>query len=96
MIGKKENDKQNPNNYRPISVTSCLGKVMERIITNRLHKFCEENKILAYQQSGFRKHRGTKDNIVFLTQKICETFKKKCVVSSLIYQKLSTKSGKMV
>jgi hypothetical protein len=50
MIDKKDSDKTNPNNYRPISVTSCLGKTLERIIANRLFKFCEEKNIIAYQQ----------------------------------------------
>ena len=50
MINKKDSDKTNPNNYRPISVTSCLGKTLERIIANRLFKFCEEKNIIAYQQ----------------------------------------------
>ena len=77
MIGKKDNEKQNPNNYRPISVTSCIGKILERILNTRFYEFCEKNNVLAYQQSGFRKHRGTKDNIIFLTQKIIETFNRK-------------------
>ena len=29
MIPKKDNDKTDSNNYRPISVTSCLGKIFE-------------------------------------------------------------------
>ena len=32
MINKKEDDLDNPNNYRPISLTKCIGKLMEKII----------------------------------------------------------------
>ena len=51
MIDKKDSDKTNPNNYRLISVTSCLGKTLESIIANRLFKFCEEKNIIAYEVS---------------------------------------------
>ncbi len=39
----KKADKQNKENYRPISLLSCLGKVMERIIYNELYEYCESN-----------------------------------------------------
>lgn len=58
-----------PNNYRPISVSSCLGKLLERIINSRLYKFLEEINILAQEQSGFRRNRRTTDNIFFFIQK---------------------------
>ena len=37
MIPKKPEEKADPTNYRPISVTSCLGKILERVICNRLY-----------------------------------------------------------
>ena len=33
----------NPSSYRPISLTSIIGKLMERIITNRLEGYVETN-----------------------------------------------------
>jgi len=74
MIPKKDNDTSNPSNYRPISVTSCLGKLLERLVCLRLVTFLESNNIISKYQSGFRRHRSTKDNLLFLTQKICESF----------------------
>ena len=85
MINKKDSNKQDPNNYRPISVSSCLGKILERIMNNRLYKICEENGLLTYQQSGFRKSRGVKDNLTFLTQKIAETFIRKKKMCCLFF-----------
>ena len=79
------NEKTDPANYRPISVTSCCGKVLERIINTRLYKFCEHNNFLSFQQSGFRKHRGVKDNLTFLTQKILETFNRKKKMCCLFF-----------
>jgi hypothetical protein len=77
MIPKKDDDKSNPNNYRPISVTSCLGKILEKVMAKRLYSFLESNKLLVNTQSGFRKHRRTADNLFFLTQKVAESFNRK-------------------
>jgi hypothetical protein len=44
----------NPSSYRPISLTSIIGKLMERIITSRLEGFVETNDILDEEQEGFR------------------------------------------
>ena len=76
MIPKNEFKSKNPNDYRPISLTSCLGKFAERLIKSRLYKTLEEKNILVNQQSGFREKRGTADNLLFFSQKISETFER--------------------
>ena len=73
MIPKKESNSTNPAEYRPISLLSCIGKLAERIIKNRLYGFLESNKLLSHAQSGFRNSRGTGDNLLFMTQKIQES-----------------------
>ena len=55
-------------------MTSCLGKLYERCITKKLVDFLEANKLLSKNQSGFRRHRSTIDNLYFITQKVRETF----------------------
>jgi len=81
MIPKKDGYSKDPTCYRPISLTSCLGKLVERMVANRLVSFLEENNLLIKEQSGFRRHRGTNDNLLFLTQKVSECLKrgKKCI-----------------
>ena len=97
MIPKKDYDKTDPNNYRPISVTSCLGKIFEKVMANRLYTFLETNKLLTNNQSGFRKNRKTSDNLFYLTQKVAESFNrgKRLVVCFSTYRKHSTKYGTM-
>ena len=73
MIPKKESNLSNPTDYRPINLLSCIGKLAERIIKNRLYSFLESNKLLSSAQSGFRNFRGTGDNLLFMTQKIQES-----------------------
>jgi hypothetical protein len=41
--------------YRPVSLTSCIGKVMERIIENRIQKIMDMKGGLHDTQHGFRK-----------------------------------------
>jgi hypothetical protein len=65
------------NNYRPISSTPVLIKLFERIIADRLNDFLHKNNIIIKQQSGFRQHRSTKDNLIFLCQKVLESFERK-------------------
>ena len=45
-------------NYRPISLTSHIIKIFERLIRNQLVKHLEENNILCKHQHGFRKCRS--------------------------------------
>ena len=47
--------------YRPISLLSCIGKLADRIITNRLVFYVESSSSLSSSQADFRKHRGTDD-----------------------------------
>ena len=42
-IPKPGKDPAEPNNYRPIALTSCLYKTLERMINKRLTWFLESN-----------------------------------------------------
>ena len=56
--------------YRPISLTSALCKLNERIIANRLSWYMEKNRIFNTDQSGFRTRRSTIDHILRLQHDI--------------------------
>ncbi|VDI75617.1 Hypothetical predicted protein [Mytilus galloprovincialis] len=64
----------NPSSYRPISLTSILGKVMERVVTSRLEGYIETNSILDPEQEGFRHYRSTENALLSLTQNIFNAF----------------------
>ena len=65
-----------PASFRPISLTSCVSKLFERIILSRLLFFLESNSILSPRQAGFRPGRSTLDQILYLSQSISDGFNK--------------------
>ena len=65
-----------PVSFRPISLTSCVSKLFERIILSRLLFFLESNSILSPRQAGFRPGRSTLDQILYLSQSISDGFNK--------------------
>ena len=73
-IPKKGKDKTKKNSYRPISLLSCIGKTMERMVNKRLLHHLEKNNLITSAQSAFRKHRSTEDQIAYLTQEIENNF----------------------
>ncbi|MEW8546520.1 MAG: reverse transcriptase family protein [Candidatus Thiodiazotropha sp.] len=65
-IYKNKGSKADPENYRPVTLLSCLGKLFTCILNNRLTKYMEDNNLLSEIQSGFRKDYATLDNIFSL------------------------------
>ena len=56
--------------YRPLSLTSCLGKLLEKAVADNLSNWAESNKKLNKQQNEFRKNRSTNDNLFKLFEKV--------------------------
>ena len=52
-----------PDNYRGITVLSCIGKLFTSVINDRIHYFLETSDILGTEQSGFRKGHSTMDHL---------------------------------
>ena len=73
-----------PASFRPISLTSCVSKLFERIILSRLLFCLESNSILSPRQAGFRSRRSTLDQILYLSQSILDGFIKPRPVSRTI------------
>ena len=65
------------NNYRPISLTSNISKIMEKLVHQRLDLFLESNKVLYDEQFGFRNKHSATHALIEITEKIRETLDKK-------------------
>ncbi|XP_076396340.1 uncharacterized protein LOC143265863 [Megachile rotundata] len=61
---------------RPISLLNCMGKVLEKMINERIRIWAEEEDKIDTNQNGFRKGRSTMDNIGILTNRIKESWGK--------------------
>ena len=72
-IYKNKGQKDDPNNYRGISIISCLGKLFTALINERLTKFADLNEIIGEEQAGFRAGYSTQDHI-FTLQSIIEIY----------------------
>ena len=62
----KSGNKDNPDNYRGISLLSVLGKVFAYILNRRLTLWADANNKIAEEQGGFRSGYSTMDNIFVL------------------------------
>ena len=61
-------------NYRPITLLSCFGKLFTAILNARLNKYNEEMGGIESCQAGFRKAFSTTDNL-FILQSLLELSK---------------------
>ena len=60
----KKGNKQNPNNYRPISLTSPVARTLERLIARDIINFLLTHHLLSENQFGFIKGRSTKLQLI--------------------------------
>ena len=61
-------------NYRPISLTSHIIKLFERVIRDKLVKFLEDNCLLSCNQHGFRKGRSCLTQLINHIDQILQNF----------------------
>ncbi|WP_135568158.1 reverse transcriptase domain-containing protein, partial [Solemya elarraichensis gill symbiont] len=84
-IPKPGKDHTLATNYRPISLTSCLCKVFERMINDRLVWVLESQNLLSNIQCGFRKGRTTIDHLLRLDHYIKNAFRERKRVVTVFF-----------
>ena len=70
----KKGERNQPGNYRPISLLSIFDKIMEKLMYKRLSDFLESNKILYEYQFGFRKNYSTSQAVMEVVDSIYQSW----------------------
>jgi hypothetical protein len=73
---KPDKDPTCPSSFRPIALTSSSAKIAEKMVNLWLDNFLESNNIISSDQAGFRKNRGTTDQVAYLAQAVKDSFKR--------------------
>ena len=67
---QKEGSKSDVSNLRPVSLLPIPGKLVEKVVHERLLRYFENNNLLEEHQGGFRPGHSTIDSAVTLVDKI--------------------------
>ena len=74
---KDGKDPKDTTSYRPISLLSCMSKLLEKIIANRLLSVLESRGAITNNQAGFRQNRCTTDQVLRMVQEATDHFQEK-------------------
>ena len=72
----KKGNRQIKSNYRPISLLPICGKILEKIVFDKVYSYLNENNLLSKNQSGFRPGDSTIYQLLSITSDIFESFEK--------------------
>ena len=78
---KGKGSKDDVNNYRGITILSCLGKLFTGAINHRLKEFLDRQNVIGPEPAGFKKDHSTLDHIFVLKQLLTYIYqtKKDCM-----------------
>ena len=60
----KKGSKAVPGNYRPVSLTCGIGKLLEKIVKRAIDEHVEKNDLMSNSQHGFRSGRSPQTNLL--------------------------------
>lgn len=74
-----------PQNYRPISLLPCLGKVCERVVQTRLQRSVQDLNLIQDEQFGFRPKHSTVHQVLRLVEYITEGFNRRQSTAAVFF-----------
>lgn len=81
----KTGKRDDPSNYRPVSLTSIPCKLMEHIIVTNLYDFLEKRNLLSPQQFGFRRGASCELLLTYLCHRIAQWMDQGLQVELLLF-----------
>ncbi|PKU40584.1 rna-directed dna polymerase from mobile element jockey-like [Limosa lapponica baueri] len=66
----RKGQKDDPGNYRPVSLTSVPGKVMEQIILSTIAQCMNDTQVIRPSQQGFMRGRSCLTNLISFYDKV--------------------------
>ena len=79
---KQRGSKNDPSNYRPISLLPAVGKVLDSIASDRLLDFLHKNKIITEHQHGFLPGKSTVTQLIYIVEKWIKAMdSKECTIA---------------
>ena len=88
--------KDDVGSYRPVSLTSILCKVLEKLISVRIIKYADEHDILSDNQFGFRNSRNCEQMLVKFFHHVCKSLDdRKCNIVDGIFLDFSSAFDKV-
>ena len=71
----KKGDCEEPNIYRPISITPALFKISEKVLRDQITQYLNRNKLLSSSQFRFRDNFSSVDALLCATENIRKKIK---------------------
>jgi ribonuclease P/MRP protein subunit RPP40 len=68
----KKGSRKEPGNYRPVSLTCQICKLLERVLKDAMVQYLEEHELIGSSQHGFRKGRSCLTNLLEFIQAVTE------------------------
>ena len=81
----KKGDRHICTNYRPVSLLSCIGKLMERCVHNHVFGYLKENNLLTLHQSGFIPKDSTTYQLLSIYDDFCKSIDNQTVTQAIFF-----------
>ena len=81
----KKGERQKCSNYRPISLLSCIGKVLEKCVQKHVFNYLVENNLLTTAQSGFIPKDSTVFQLLSIYDDFCKFLDNKTTAQAIFF-----------
>ena len=80
----KKGERYKAVNYRPISLTCIVCKIMEHIVTSHIMSHCESCNILSEEQHGFRRGRSCETQLLGYVDEVSRQLEERSQVDTIV------------